>query len=128
VRSVELPPRIDLVRICAQHGGKPWAAVYLLNAGGGYDYASSVVVSKTLYRTQYAPGVAPTVIWDDTWIDEEVCGLCGVAGLPVRCGTCRSLVCRGRSTGEFFRCSCGSEGWIQKTDLEHLGVIPRLPG
>jgi hypothetical protein len=126
--GAELPPRIDLVRICAQHGGKVWAAVYLLNAGGGYDYASSVVVSKTLYRTQYAPGVAPTVVWDDTWIDEEVCALCGVAGLPVRCGGCGQLVCRGRSTGEFFRCCCRSEGWIKPSALEHLGVVPRLPG
>jgi len=126
VGQAQLPPRIDLVRGCAQHDGSTWAAVYLLNAEGGYEYSTSIVVSKTLYRTQYAPGVATTLIWDDTWIDEETSALCGVAGRPVRCGRCRQLACRGRSSGQYFRCFCGNEGWIEISKLEHLGVIPRL--
>ena len=124
--TAKLPPRVDVVRICAQHEGNPWMAVYLLNAEGGYDYSSSVAVSNTLYRTQYAPGVSEGIVWDSRWIDEETCALCGVAGRSVRCGRCRQLVCRGRSTGQYFRCACGSEGWIQTTTLEHLGMIPRL--
>lgn len=126
--AAELPPRVDLLRGCAQHEGAPWAAIYLLNANRGYDYATSIVLSNALCRTQYAPGAAQTVIWDNTWIDEECCPLCGVAGRPVRCGRCRQLVCRGRTTGQYFRCFCGAEGWIQKNRLEHLGVIPKLGG
>lgn len=125
--KVRLPPRIDLLRVCAQHEGKPWAAVYLLNRDGGYDYASSIVVTKTLYRTQYAPGVAEPVVWDGRWIDEETCALCGVSGPgPVRCGACRALVCRGRCTGRYFRCFCGAEDWMQSSSLQHPGVIPKL--
>jgi hypothetical protein len=127
--AVELPPRVDLLRVCAPHEGSPWAAVYLLNANRGYDYASSIALSNTLCRTQYAPGVAQAVIWDNTWIDEEVCALCGVAGRPVRCGGCGKLSCRGLSTGRYFRCgSCRAEGWMEKSALEHLGVIPKLGG
>jgi hypothetical protein len=128
-RALQLPSRVDLLRICATHGGSPWAAVYLLNVNRGYDYASSIVLSNTLCRTQYAPGVAQSVIWDNTWIDEEQCALCGVAGRPVRCGKCRQLSCRGLSTGRYFRCGgCGAEGWMQTSNLEHLGVIPKLSG
>jgi hypothetical protein len=124
-----LPPRVDLLRVCAQHGGNPWAAVYLLNASGGYEYSASIAITKTLSRTQYAPAVANTVIWDNTWIDEESCALCGVPSRgPVRCGACRQLVCRGRSTGQYFRCCCGAEGWIKTEGIEHLGVIPRTAG
>jgi hypothetical protein len=122
----KLPPRVDLLRVCAQHGGNPWMAVYLLNAQGGYDYSTSVAVSKTLYRTQYAPGAGEGIVWDGRWIDEETCALCGVAGLPVRCGGCARIVCRGRSSGQYFRCACGSEGWLQQNAIQHLGVIPRL--
>jgi len=128
-RNMGLPPRVDLLRVCAQHGGNPWAAVYLLNANGGYDYSTSIVISKTLLRSQYAPTVAEQVIWNDTWIDEETCALCGVSSRgPIRCGSsnCRQLVCAGRSTGQFFRCFCGAEGWIQNQPIEHLGVIPQL--
>jgi hypothetical protein len=126
-RNTGLPPRVDLLRVCAQHGGNPWAAVYLLNAKGGYDYSTSIVISKTLLRSQYAPTVAEQVIWDGTWIDEETCALCGVSGFgAIRCGTCRRLVCAGRSTGQFFRCFCGAQGWIQDQGIEHLGVIPQL--
>lgn len=124
-----LPPRIDLIRSCAQHGGNPWAAVYLLNSDGGYEYSTSVAISKTLYRTQYAPGVAETLVWNGDWIDDETCALCGASGHgAVHCGSCRHLVCRGRSTGEYFRCFCGAEGWIKKTAIEHPGVIPRMAG
>lgn len=122
----KFPPRVDLLRICAQHEGNPWMAVYLLNTRGGYDYSTSVAVSKTLYRTQYAPGASEPIVWDSRWIDEESCALCGVAGLPVLCGDCGRIVCRGRSSGLYFRCACGSEGWLERSPFEHLGVIPRL--
>jgi hypothetical protein len=122
----KLPPRVDLLRICAQHDGNPWMAVYLLNAEGGYDYSTSVAVSKTLYRTQYAPGVGEGIVWDGRWIDEECCALCGVAGLPVHCGSCNRIVCHGRSAGQYFRCACGFEGWIRKKSFDHLGVVPKL--
>jgi len=126
-RAAPLPPRVDLLRVCAQHGGQPWAAVYLLNRDGGYDYSTSIAVTRTLYRAQYAPGVAEPVVWDDRWIDEETCALCGVAGIgPVRCGVCRQLVCHGRSTGRYFRCCCGAENWMQNSGLQHPGVIPKL--
>jgi hypothetical protein len=127
--ALELPPRVDLLRVCASHEGSPWAAVYVLNADRGYNYSTSIVLSPTLCRTQYAPGVAQSVVWDNTWIDEEQCALCGVAGRPVRCGNCMKLSCRGLSTGQYFRCgSCGSQGWMQKGAFEHLGMIPKLGG
>ena len=125
-RTTKLPPRVDLLRVCAQHEN-PYAAVYLLDSGnGGYHYSTSVAISKTLYRTQYAPAVAETVIWDNKWIDEETCALCGVSGRPVQCGVCRQISCRGRSTGQYFRCSCKAEGWIEERAFEHIGVIPSM--
>jgi hypothetical protein len=127
VRKEPLPARVDLLRVCAQHGGHPWAAIYLLGPNSGYHYSTSIAITKTLYRTQYAPGLAVPVVWDSSWIDEETCALCGVSGFgPVRCNRCEKLVCRGRSTGQYFRCYCGNENWATHANFEHPGMIPKL--
>jgi hypothetical protein len=118
------PRRLDAIRQCAVHG-LPWAAVYLLENDDSYCYSGSIQITKTLYRTQYAPGTQQTLILDDKWIDEETCAQCGAAGRGVfECGRCKNLVCHGLSSGVYFRCFCGAEGWSEARPQRHVAIIP----
>lgn len=51
--------------------------------------------------------------------DKVRCPYCG-APLFVHCSGCGAFVCKGRVTGNFFRCSesCGTAGLMQVTDVE----------
>ena len=127
VTSSAKPPRLDVLRICAQHD-RPGAAVYLLERDGSYHYSTSIQITTTLYRTQYAPGAQETLVIDPRWIDEETCAWCGVSGRAFECGVCKKLVGACRSTGMYFRCrpSCGAEGLARPRSVENIAIVPRI--
>jgi hypothetical protein len=120
-----LPRRVDALRMCAQRA-KPWGSIYILQRDGSYEYSGSIQITKTLYRTQYTPGTQQMIKLDQKWIDEEVCAWCGACGEGLfQCGECNKTVCTGLSTGRYFRCYCGAEGWAEGRDLQHFAFVPR---
>jgi hypothetical protein len=125
VRLAREPRRIDVVRFCALHG-LDWAAVYNPQADGSYKYSSQIQITDPLRRAQYAPGSQEIAVLDNRWISEEICAWCGVPGLPFKCNRCNRIVCGGKSTGLYFRCYCGSEGWAERRKFENLGIVPKV--
>jgi hypothetical protein len=122
------PPRLDVLRTCAEHD-RPWAAVYLLARDGSYQYSTSIQITKLLYRTQYVPGAQETQVIDSQWIDEETCPWCGVSGKGAfLCAVCKKLVGHCRSNGMYFRCrpGCTGEGWATPGNFENIALAPRI--
>lgn len=136
-----LPARVDALRRCAVHTGARWAAVYTLdppeysNPERPYQYSGSIRLGADLYRTQYAPGSQVAAALDNRFLTEEECAWCGTVTLKgitdgcggaFECKDCGELVCGGLSTGLYFRCYCGSEGWAVKKQIRNVGLIPGL--
>jgi hypothetical protein len=116
----------DLLRVCAVHD-RPWAARYVVGAGGVFRYADSIAITETLFRRQYAGG--KRLVVPSSSIGEETCAWCGVSRLgAVYCPACKSFVCYGRTVVREFRCrpSCGNAGMLQPTDVTHEGIVPEI--
>jgi hypothetical protein len=127
-RSSGKPRRLDVLTLCAQHDR--WSgAVYLLEKDGSYKYSTSIQITETIRRAQYAPGTQEIQVVDSRWIGEQTCAWCGVSGRGAfECGACKRPVGHCRSTGMYFRCTeiCPGEGWAEERSIKHIGIVPRI--
>ena len=125
---------LDLPRMCGLHD-RPWGARYLWGDDGRWHYAQSIIVTESLYRTQYARN--ETGVVSAAELGEETCPHCGARDRGgIHCRSCGHQVCTGRSVWEvrlgclYFRCrnSCGEAGEVILERRDHTGIVPRATG
>jgi hypothetical protein len=120
---------IDLPRICAVHD-KPYTARYIADRKGKFHYGQSIRVDEKRICQQYEANLGNVLTLPAHDADYETCPWCGAYGFgSIRCDSCRTEVCYGRTHGNDFHCrpSCGSGGRLSSDNRSMRGLTPSLP-
>lgn len=120
--EVWMPPtEVDLFRVCAV-ADQTFMSRYVF-VRGVWEYSGPIIVSATVRQSLYWNKFPTSISSRD--IGEEKCPHCGAYGSIIECGTCKKIVCRGRTTAAgFFRCrrSCKGEGQVKTGSTTNHGV------
>lgn len=113
---------VELPRRCSMNGNLYMSRYVLVN--GVLRYVQSIRWYRGINEVKYLSGASVTV--PGSQIGEEQCPWCRAVGWgALRCGRCGSLVCWGKTVGDWMRCYCGDEGRLITESFDEQGVIPQ---